>query len=96
MTKLQKQIDDLKQVLEAGDVILRKLLEEEEAEKEHMWEHGDVFEWQGCKMLYVNPVCHDKADYTQVIYFCAAMRARGSVQSYLDSAKFLFNIKEKL
>ena len=90
MTKLQKQIDDLKQVLEAGDVILRKLLEEEEAEKEHVWEHGDVFENCCGIQIYL------KQEGGEFTINLEREDSNGTPRYQLIGAKFLFNIKEKI
>lgn len=91
MSELQKTINNLKQVLEAGDVVLRKLLEEEEAEPEHVWEHGDVFENKcGVKMVYLTLLDGD------LVFRLSSICQGHRPIDFLPGATFLFNIKEKL
>ncbi len=78
--------------LAAHYIELNELLEE----KKHKWKHGDVFSFaRGVNsgiMVYVN--CYGENAY--VFYLNTNFHTLESLEYYLKTAKFLFNIKEKI
>ncbi len=67
---------------------------------EHVWEHGDVFsEEKAGLMIYMNAKYSEHGP--QVFYIrtdsgYSDLDTNGPVQSYLEHAKFLYNIREKI
>lgn len=59
---------------------------------EHVWEHGDVFDNDGGRMMYLNP-CHGRE---QMVWINAPMVASSSMETYHRDCTFLFNIKDAL
>lgn len=59
----------------------------------HVWEHGDVFDVGGCKMMYLRWYDH-RSGVMHLDTFNTGVHNR--VDDYLCGATFLFNIKDKL
>ncbi len=94
MTELQVTINNIKEVLIAGDLIVKKL---EKAQKdlekppEHKWKHMDVFMGRsGAEMIFITCAGEDK------VYCIDCCIGHGETREWTENAKFLFNIKEKL
>jgi len=64
----------------------------------HVWKHGDIFDYQGHKMMYLNPKNHTSGKpRTQVVYILNRfMFPLSPVSDYLEAGKFLYNIKDKI
>lgn len=59
----------------------------------HVWEHGDIFDVGGCKMMYLHWYDHRAG----VIHLdMSDTYVHNSVADYLCNATFLFNIKSRL
>ena len=67
---------------------------------EHVWEHGDVFESghpvNSGIMMYIRQDEGGKVKKVRVIYLNTDTYPCSPPESYLNGAKFLFNIKEKI
>ena len=67
---------------------------------EHVWEHGDVFKsghpTNSGRMMYIHQDEGHRKRQPQVIYIDHDICAYSPLNRYLDGAKFLFNIKEKI
>ena len=101
MTELQVTINNLKEVCIAADLVLDKL---EKAQKDletpplHKWKHGDVFENRyGTAMICIEDMRNGQE--SQIRVYCLTGPGCDCTHSsavFLEKAKFLFNIKEKL
>lgn len=58
----------------------------------HVWKHGDVFNFNHCKMIYMA----DPSQPGYVFYLVDGYVVSGKMQTYLDNGTFLFNIKSRL
>ena len=62
---------------------------------QHVWEHGDVFEYSLNGRIH-KMICFTSKSVASVFYFDCSMDVYSPVVHYLKNAKFLFNIKEKI
>lgn len=76
----------------------QKVLDKYYPEPKHVWEHGDVFRFETSSdfgiMIYIH--YYSAKDDPFVCYVNKAYKSYGELDYYLENAKFLFNIKEKL
>lgn len=62
----------------------------------HVWEHGDVFTVDHISLRYMIYICDIFDDTPRVFHLSTAYGVGGSVETYLEDATFLFNIKDKI
>ena len=99
MTELQVTINNLKEVCIAAELVLEKLEKaQKDLESPHGWKHGDVFETRyGSPMICIDDMCNGRNSRIRV--YCLTGPGCDCTHSsvvFLEKAKFLFNIKEKL
>lgn len=101
MTELQVIITNLKGALElatdAVELISEKIKKTEDIHS-HKWEHGDVFENRyGNAMICIEDMRNGQN--SQIRVYCLTgpgCDCTHSTEVFLEKAKFLFNIKERL
>jgi len=80
--------------------IAQKVLDKFYPKPEHVWEHGDVFESghpiNSGTMMYIRLNEGNKKCQPQVVYVNQDTYSYSSPEAYLNGAKFLFNIREKI
>ena len=97
MTELQVTINNLKEVIIAADLFLQRLEKvQKDLEKPHQWEHGDIFKTgTGSIMVYLKFT--SGRPRTVCVYGpTGGLVRQKDFNGVLQSAKFLFNIKEIL
>jgi hypothetical protein len=101
MTELQSSISSLKKVITSGNELLSRLEETQkdlETPPQHKWEHGDIFENRyGTDMICIEDMRNGQK--SQIRVYCLTgpgCDCTHNTAVFLEKAKFLFNIKEKL